>query len=1174
MFRKVAIYFFVLLLTSVCSFLHAQLPIFQMPTHQDVTVTDCKGEFHDSDAGPGNTYLAQAQDTFHICTGGIITMSFQQFQLENGFDTLYFYNGPIIDNNALIGKFTGSNTPTGIVANGCLTIFFKSSFALQDMGWEAIWTSTVIPPVPPTISFATSPLCNTTTIDILLNKKIHCDSVYASAFDITGPVQANVINAVATNCTQDSTTTLQLTLDQALNQNCNYTVDFTINMLDNCDSLWIFTVNNSFTIIDCPPTVTITATPNDTVCSGTCVQLKALLNSCLSYNYFWSHGLSNSPNQTVCPVTTTTYTLGVQSTSGGPIFNSSITITILDPQITPLPSDTVCQSDTPFNLIAFPTGGVWYGTGITDTLLGTFDPDTAMQGVHTIYYKANGCFDSIVITVLPMDAGFDEAACPNTADFLLSENIPIGGIWSGYNTTPTGMFTPDSVGIFTVTYTHPNGCNDFKQVYVQSLVVNPTIDTICQSDAKDTIQISPFGGRWTPATGITDTIYGILNPRIAGGGLHNFIYKLNGCMDTVRIYIKPIFAGYDRSYCPVQSPLQITSGSPVGGIWSSIGVNNNGSSGLTSPTGDFTPGIQNGNDFVDTLIYTAPNGCTDTLIAYTQQTNIIEDSLFFCLDDNPIELKWATTRNYPGGGVWTGMGVTQSGNTYSFNPAIAGIGIHTLTYSINTCSDTILMFVYPSQLSYNDTTICTITQPFVLDAIGINAHWQGTVVTNDLIGLFDPSVSGAGDFTVVYSTLKGCTDTITVTVYEFTPANIGGLNATYCYHNQDYAATLTPTGGTLTGTGITGNSFNPATAGEGQHQLIYSYGIGQCYTADTLTITVFPPLQTNITISDTNICRGGGSTITLTSTGGNPALTDYSYTWSHGLYPTSIITISPVTTTTYTITTSDGCSENKIDSVTIGVYPAFQPDISTSPIACNGTQGTATATINSSGTYTYQWSTSPTQTTSTMTGYSGSSYSLLITEISSGCTFDTSVAIPGYGIIKALFSVNPNLSCIPYEQGAITFIDLSQGATHGYWEFGDGTTEPYTPGQNPEHTFTEPRSYSMKLHVENIGNCINEYEMQVCVLPPVVIFIPDIFSPNGDGLNDVLYARINNISDFIFAVYDRWGEKVFETTDPTIGWDGQYKGKPAQQGIYMWYLNAKRADNSEIVEKGDVSLVR
>ncbi|MES2592243.1 MAG: gliding motility-associated C-terminal domain-containing protein [Bacteroidota bacterium] len=1177
MLKKLSIYLFVFLLIGSCTSVMAQLPIFQMVPQQDVTITNCKGEFHDSDAGPGNNYLAQAKDTFRICTGGNISMIFQQFQLESGFDTLFFYNGTTISNGTLIGKFTGSNTPTGIAASGCLTIVFKSSFALQDLGWVAQWTSTVIPPVPPTFSVTPVPSCSTSTVDIVLSKKIHCDSVYASAFTLTGPTTATVTGALDIGCASDSTSTIQLQLSQPLLQSCNYNVIFTINMRDNCDSVWTFTVNNSFTITDCPLTVNITATPNDTVCSGACVQLKAVLNSCLSYDYLWSHGMTNAAVQTVCPITTTTYTLDVQSTSGGPLYNTTVTITVLNPQITPPAQSIVCQSAAPFNFMASPPGGKWRGKGITDSIQGTFDPDTAMQGVHTIYYSINGlCSDSFAITVLPMDAGFDEAACPGTPPFSLSGYTPAGGTWSGYvGLSAGGVFNPTTIGTYTVTYTHPNGCSETKQVFVQPLVVSAVIDSICESLYTDTLTVSPPGGRWVPALGITDTINGVLDPGIAGPGMHHFLYKLNGCMDTAHIYIKPMNAGSDQAFCPLQpGPLSLGHPSPAGGIWTNLGTDNGGTSGLINSSGQYNPGIQGLTNFTDTLLYSSSNGCSDTMISYVLRTNIVEDTLFFCQNDDSILLEWSTVQNYPGGGSWTGNGITSYGTNYYFKPSDAGIGIHTLVYLINTCSDTIRMIVHPDKLSYDDTTLCTMQNPFLLDSIGVNANWQGTGIVNTSNGLFDPSVSGPGTFPIVYSSPNGCKDTINVTVYTYIAAQIGGLNNVYCYRNFNYPITLAPAGGTFTGSGISGNTFNPSLAGAGLHQLIYTFGSGPCFTSDTLNIQVHPPIQTTASASNDSICKSGGSTITINSSGGDPSVNGHTYTWSHGLFATNVNVVSPSTTTTYTITTSDGCSDAKTDLVTITVHPGFTQTFTTSPTGCNGASGTASVNVIGSNSYSYLWSTNPATTTNSITGISGSTYSVTITDITTGCYFDTTITIPGYGIINSSFSINPNLPCIAFEQNPVSFIDLSLGATQGYWELSNGITIPYTQGANLQYSFTQPGTYTMKLHVENAGNCADETTQDICVLEPVIIFIPDIFSPNGDGLNDVLFVRTTSVKEFSFILFDRWGERVFETTNSDKGWDGKYNNTDTQTGVYVWYFSVTYMDGAVETRKGDITLVR
>ena len=173
-----------------------------------------------------------------------------------------------------------------------------------------------------------------------------------------------------------------------------------------------------------------------------------------------------------------------------------------------------------------------------------------------------------------------------------------------------------------------------------------------------------------------------------------------------------------------------------------------------------------------------------------------------------------------------------------------------------------------------------------------------------------------------------------------------------------------------------------------------------------------------------------------------------------------------------------------------------------------------------------------------------------------------------------MFSVNPDLPCIPLAQNNVTFIDLSLGATQGYWELSDGTRIPYVNGTNPSSVISTPGNYSMLLHVENDGNCVSEASISLCIQEDINIFVPDIFSPNNDGENDVFYVRATGTRKLLFRVYDRWGRMVFETTDPTIGWDGFIKGKKAVAGVYVWTLDATMFDDTEVIKKGNVSLVR
>lgn len=88
------------------------------------------------------------------------------------------------------------------------------------------------------------------------------------------------------------------------------------------------------------------------------------------------------------------------------------------------------------------------------------------------------------------------------------------------------------------------------------------------------------------------------------------------------------------------------------------------------------------------------------------------------------------------------------------------------------------------------------------------------------------------------------------------------------------------------------------------------------------------------------------------------------------------------------------------------------------------------------------------------------------------------------------------------------------------------------------------------------------------------VFIPEAFSPNGDGQNDVLYVRGDCIETMQFEVFDRWGNRVFKTTDKNIGWDGRYRGEAMNTGSYVYYLKATMYDGTTQAKKGTVTLVR
>ncbi len=88
------------------------------------------------------------------------------------------------------------------------------------------------------------------------------------------------------------------------------------------------------------------------------------------------------------------------------------------------------------------------------------------------------------------------------------------------------------------------------------------------------------------------------------------------------------------------------------------------------------------------------------------------------------------------------------------------------------------------------------------------------------------------------------------------------------------------------------------------------------------------------------------------------------------------------------------------------------------------------------------------------------------------------------------------------------------------------------------------------------------------------IFVPNAFTPNGDGENDVLFVRGGGITDLTFSIFNRWGEEVFKTEDQSLGWDGTYKGNPAEPAVFVYQLEAICDDGETYFEKGNITLIR
>jgi gliding motility-associated-like protein len=170
---------------------------------------------------------------------------------------------------------------------------------------------------------------------------------------------------------------------------------------------------------------------------------------------------------------------------------------------------------------------------------------------------------------------------------------------------------------------------------------------------------------------------------------------------------------------------------------------------------------------------------------------------------------------------------------------------------------------------------------------------------------------------------------------------------------------------------------------------------------------------------------------------------------------------------------------------------------------------------------------------------------------------------------EAAFTADPTV-IIDYNSD-VHFTNQSSGATFYYWEFGDGDTSTEV---NPVHTYLLSGDYLACLSAYNDGGCPDEYCIQLHVELIPAVGVPNAFSPNGDGENDVLYVKGQDVKSMDFKVFNRWGELVFETNDLTIGWDGVYKGEPQEMEVYVWMLRVSFGNGTAVTKNGNVTLLR
>ncbi len=877
-----------------------------------------------------------------------------------------------------------------------------------------------------------------------------------------------------------------------------------------------------------PTALAVTASQVDELCNGgnTGAATVNVSGGTPVYTYNWSpapgggQGTNNATGLTAGPYTCTI------TDANGCIITQNFTIT--EPTLMTLATTTVDATcgQTNGSATVIPAGGTpgytysWSSGGTLAT-----ENNLSANSYTVIVTDLNGCADSIVATVNNMASptvtitSSTNVSCNGGNDGSATANGVGGTGILAYAWTPSGgtgtIATGLSIGTYTVTVTDDNGCQDTAQV----TITEPPLLTVTTSQADELC----FGG---------NTASALVTP---SGGT----------------------PGY--SYLWSNGPATATNAGLVAGPYS--------------------------------VTVTDTNGCTATTsITITEPTQLT-------LTTSQVDVSCFGGNN--GSATVTASGATP-GYTYAWAPT-GGTG----TTEINLAAGSYTVNVTDTNGCFTSASV-TITEPPVVDvtATSVDAHCNqadgsvsalATGGTGTITFTWSPSGSGptltnilAGTYTVTATDSFGCVDSTTVTVNNLNGVTASATQVTniLCFGQSTGEIVITPVGGDApyAYTWLPNVSVSDTASGlpAGSYQCTVTDSNG---CASVVNVTLTQPAQLTITATSTPaaVCEGSPVTLNATPAGGTPA---YSVEWTPGNLIGNTQTLVPPMSGPYSavVTDANGCTAVAVVVVTVYPMPsaAVNADVfaGCAPVCVNFSD---VSTIAAPGTITgWSWdfgdgNTSTQQVPNHCYDTPGA-YTVILTVTSGdGCT--STITMPNYINVYAnpvaSFTAGPQPTTVMNPE--IFFTDQSINADSWSWNFGDLVASSSTL-QNPSFIYPDPTCYQVQLTVTTVDGCVDDTIQEVCIDPDVSLYVPNAFTPNDDGTNDVfLPLGIGMDPDkFEMWIFDRWGNLIFYTDDMARGWDGRVMAAQdiAQIDTYVWKIKATDMLGKKHDLIGKVSLIK
>lgn len=838
------------------------------------------------------------------------------------------------------------------------------------------------------------------------------------------------------------------------------------------------------------------------------------------------------------------------------------------------PARTICAGTASLTLngSVSPAGRPFVWSGGT----GSFSSTTALAPTYTLGAGDVGTFylylaessscetrrDSVAITVAPLPSFSlppDTAFCGN---FSLSIGPGISGSGYQWSTGQTSQnITVTAPGTYTLTLTNSTGCSNTDAITIGTSTLQqvglPGDTSICAGSSL-TIGPSIAGTSYTWSTGQTSQ-----NITVSAPGTYTLEMLSNGtCLgrDTFVLGNVPLpllALGNDTTLCPGQS---LALNANPGGV-------NNGAAFFWS-TASTAAAIQASTPGLYAVTVTHTSGCRaidSLLLAYAPLPALDLGPDTVLCSGNGLVLNAGSGSSF----VWnTGattpnITVTTSGN-YSVE---VGFGTNCFVY------DTIAVQVpaAPALDLGNDTLLCP-GQNLLLDAgNGGQSYTWTTGATSPTI-----TVSAAGNYgvTLTYGPGGVCTTRDSIRVQMGTSPVVSLLpGIRLCPGGSAVLDAGTGSSNYLWSTGATTSSITITSAG-----LYYVLGSNVCGQDSAATLVTVAPTPAAYAGADDTLCAGDSLVMATASAIGDSliwAASSGSFSGSDPLHPTYVADPGASGLNYITLTVLDSCG-TATDTLWFEVLPLPQVSVMHPDTVCDLRPVQLSYAGNASG---YQWIgagtfSDSTGSPTTFTPSAGQSGPISVSLVATGqCGVDTLDAgyFVGSGAVAA-FAWAPS---VVYPGTWVSFENGSQGAQGlPHWDFGDGFS---AVEDGPQHQYFSAGTYFVELIVRGQGACYDTLALPLVVLQPDTL-IPNVFSPNGDGINDafdIFGATLPPaVRSFQLSIFDRWGREVFVTHTPQSGWDGRSQGREVPEGVYYYVIQMEPLTGGTLHRTGAVTLLR